>query len=150
MGNFSPLLDCHKLRVFGNSILLSCLIPKNSLSVGELFGNIFLNNAILGLADFFGMTILTLVLRFFKRPILQSLCFILLGTTLFASSILRAFFFEETKIADLVLMLTAKLFSAGEFNVLFLKNRALYLSCYCNDVFDHTRVVPHNLSLNCK
>ena len=119
MGNFSPLLDCHKLRVLENCILLYCLRPKNSLSVGELFGNIFLNNAILGLADFFGMTILTLVLRFFKRPILQSLCFMLLGSTLFASSILRAFFFEETKLADLVLMLSAKLFSAGRFNVFF-------------------------------
>ena len=90
--------------------------PWNSLSVGELFGSIFLNNAILGLVDFSGTTILSLVQRFFKRQVLQSLCFMLLGSTLLTSSILRAFFFEETRLADLILMLSAKLFASGNFN----------------------------------
>ena len=117
MGNLSPLLDGHQLRVLKVKHFFFCDLttPENSLTVDELFGNIFLNNAILGLADFFGMIVLTLILRFFERPVLQGLCFMLLGSTLFASSILRAFFYEQTKIADLVLILSAKLFSSGRY-----------------------------------
>ena len=44
-----------------------------SLSVGELFGSIFLNTAIMGIADFVANAVLLVVMPHFQRQVLTSL-----------------------------------------------------------------------------
>ena len=84
------------------------------LSVDELFGNIFLNNAVLGLADFVAMLGLVFVSKYFKRQILLSCSLLMMAITLLTSSILRGVNYSGTRKADLAFMLVAKFFSSSK------------------------------------
>ena len=85
-----------------------------SFSVGELFGSIFLNTAIMGIADVIANTVLIVVLRHFRRQVLTSLNFALLGLCLITSCVLRGFFYDSTRLVDAVFMIMAKFFSSSE------------------------------------
>ena len=87
-----------------------------SFSVGELFGNIFLNTAIMGVADVVANCILILMTRFFKRQVLTSLTFLFLGACLITNSVLRGFFYESTRVADVSVMILAKFFASSKFS----------------------------------
>ena len=83
------------------------------LTVGELFGNIFVNTTIMGIADVVANILLIIILLRFPRQILHSLNFALLGIFL-ASSVLRGFFYDSTRLIDVILMIIAKFFSSSK------------------------------------
>ena len=85
-----------------------------SLTVGDLFGSIFVNTTIMGLADSAANLILLLMLPRYPRQILHSLNFAALGLSLVTSSVLRGFFYQKTRLADVVLMVIAKFFSSSK------------------------------------
>ena len=84
-------------------------------SVGELFGSIFLNTAVMGVADVMANCILIGIMRHCPRQILTSLIFALLGLCLIASSVMRGFYFDQTRLADMIMMIMAKFFASSEF-----------------------------------
>lgn len=84
-------------------------------SVGELFGSIFVNTAVMGVADITANLILIVVMRHVPRQVMASLIFALLGLCLAASSVLRGFFFDSTRVADVSMMIMAKFFASSEF-----------------------------------
>ena len=92
-----------------------------SFSVGELFGNIFLNTAIMGIADLVANCILLLVTRFFKRQVLTSLNFLCLGACLITNSVLRGFYYESTRVADVSVMMMAKFFASSSFSINYVR-----------------------------
>ena len=85
-----------------------------SFSVGELFGSIFLNTAIMGVADVVANVVLIVVMRHFPRQVLTSLNFAALGICLITSSVLRGFFYDTTRLSDVVMMIMAKFFSSSK------------------------------------
>ena len=86
-----------------------------SLSVGELFGSIFLNTAIMGIADFVANAVLLVVMPHFQRQVLTSLNFAFLGACLVTSTVLRGFFYDQTRLVDVAFMILAKFFSSSKF-----------------------------------
>ena len=83
-------------------------------SVGELFGNIFINTAIMGIADVVANCILLLVTRFFQRQLLISSNFLALGACLITNSVLRGFYYESTRVADVSFTMLAKFFASSQ------------------------------------
>ena len=83
-------------------------------SVGDLFGSIFLNTAIMGIADFIANLFLMSVTRFFERQVLASLTFLFLGLSLVTSSVLRGFYYDSTRVADVTMNMLAKFFASSE------------------------------------
>ena len=90
-------------------------------SVGDLFGSIFLNTAIMGIADFIGNLFLMSVTQFFERQVLTSLTFLFLGLCLLTSSILRAFYYDSTRVADVTMNMFAKFFASSKHETINLK-----------------------------
>ena len=84
-----------------------------SFSVGELFGNIFLNNAILGVVEVSATFISMSIQKYLPRQILMFLCFLFLGLFLLTSTVLRGFYYDETRVADVVVMIFAKFFASS-------------------------------------
>jgi hypothetical protein len=117
-----------------------------SISVGELFGSIFLNTAVMGIADFVANVTLLVVMPYFQRQVLTSLNFTPLGVCLITSSIMRGFFYNVTRLGDVGMMIMAKFFSSSKFN-LSVKTKLL-LSRFRSVIFDHVRIVPDRVSPN--
>ena len=86
-----------------------------SFSVGELFGNIFLNTAILGLVEVLATFMSMSIQKYLPRQILMFLCFLFLGLFLLTSTVLRGFYYDQTRVADVVVMIFAKFFASSEF-----------------------------------
>ena len=86
-----------------------------SFSVGELFGNIFLNNAILGLVEVLATFMSMSIQKYLPRQILMFLCFLFLGIFLLTSTVLRGFYYDKTRVADVVVMILAKFFASSKF-----------------------------------
>ena len=116
-----------------------------SLSVSELFGSIFLNTAVMGIADFVANLTLLLVMPYFRRQVLTSLNFTLLGVCLITSSILRGFFYDTTRLADVVMMILAKFFASSIFNPTVSSSKFVF-SWFCPVISDHVRTVSNGVS----
>ena len=82
-------------------------------SVGDLFGSIFINMAIMGIADSFANFLLVVMLNRCSRVVLISFSFGGLGLSLVISSVLRRFFYDSTRMIDVALMIIGKFFASS-------------------------------------
>ena len=98
--------------VIHTAALLSWMVI--SFTVGELFGSIFINTIILGVADALSNLLLTVVLRRCRRVVLLSFTFSGLGLVLITSSVLRGFFYDSTRTIDVALMILGKFFASSK------------------------------------
>ena len=85
-----------------------------SFTVGDLFGSIFLNTAIMGIADSVANSLLIVMLRHLPRVVLLSFTYGGLGLSLVISSVLRGFLYDKTRMIDVALMVTAKFFASSK------------------------------------
>ena len=99
----------------------------------------------MGIADFVANLTLLLVMPYFRRQVLTSLNFTLLGVCLITSSILRGFFYDTTRLADVVMMILAKFFSSSIFNPTVSSSKFVF-SWFCPVISDHVRTVSNRVS----
>lgn len=120
------------------------------LTVGELFGSIFVNTTIMGIADVVANILLILILPRFPRQILHSLNFAALGISLVTSSVLRGFFYDSTRLIDVILMIIAKFFSSSKclYIVCCSIDSSYFTSRLRNGIFGDIRSLSHRCPID--
>ena len=127
--------------IIHTAALLSWMVI--SFTVGELFGSIFINTIILGVADALSNLLLTVVLRHCRRVVLLSFNFGGLGLVLLTSSVLRGFLFESTRTIDVALMIIGKFFASSKISTSFNFTKLKNFSWLCNGVLSDIRSFSH-------
>ena len=86
-----------------------------NFAVGQLFGNIFVNVVVLGVADLLANALLILIVGYFRRQVLTSVCFGGMSICFLVSFGLRLYPSEIVEQINVGFMMMAKFFASGKY-----------------------------------